>query len=227
VLRIELAASAEEAFVVRQVGLKVAGTDPAASLRVVQDLNRNGVVDDAEPVLATTPAALGGDSVLVVFTPTNLVVPAGTPVQLVVDVATSGAAPNGARFGGAIAPDQIHTQALYSGLVDHQALAGALSSGSVTTSLLGAGEAINISENPVRGSSVTINFAGSPRRVAIYSFSGERVREFTAPASGSVVWDLTTDDGRSVVNGVYVVVIDLGGGASVVRRRLYVARKRP
>jgi hypothetical protein len=84
---------------------------------------------------------------------------------------------------------------------------------------------INLSENPVRGSSVTINYTGTPRVVAIYTFTGVRVRSFAAPPAGSVTWDLTTDDGRPVVNGVYVVVVDLGG--SVARRRLYVARRAP
>ena len=84
---------------------------------------------------------------------------------------------------------------------------------------------INLSENPVRGSSVTINYTGTPRRVAVYTFTGTRVRTFASPPSGSVVWDLTTDDGRPVVNGVYIVVVDLGG--SVARRRLYVARRAP
>ena len=93
----------------------------------------------------------------------------------------------------------------------------------LTDSLLGSGGALNISENPVRGSSVTFNYAGLPRRVGIYSFSGALIREFTALPAGRMAWDLTAADGRPVANGVYIVVVDLGG--SVVRRRLYVARK--
>jgi hypothetical protein len=84
---------------------------------------------------------------------------------------------------------------------------------------------INLSENPVRGASVTINYTGTPRTVAIYSFTGARVRSFASPPSGSVVWNLTADDGHPVVNGVSIVAVDLGG--SVVRRRIYVARKGP
>jgi len=84
---------------------------------------------------------------------------------------------------------------------------------------------INLSENPVRGSSVTINYAGTARLVAIYTFTGARVRSFASPPAGSVVWDLTTDDGRPVVNGVYVVVVDFGG--SVARHRIFVARRSP
>ena len=82
---------------------------------------------------------------------------------------------------------------------------------------------INLSANPVRGASVTINYGGTPRTVAIYTFTGARVRSFASPPQGSVVWDLTTDDGQPVVNGVYIVAVDLGG--SVVRHRIYVARK--
>lgn len=88
-----------------------------------------------------------------------------------------------------------------------------------------AAEKVNLSENPVRGGSVRINFAGAAQWVAIYTFTGARVRRFDSPPSGSVAWDLTTDDGRPVVNGVYVVVVDFGG--TVVRRRIYVARRAP
>ena len=84
---------------------------------------------------------------------------------------------------------------------------------------------INLSENPVRGNAVTINYAGTPRTVAIYTFTGARVRSFASPPANSVVWDLTGDDGRRVVNGVYIVAVDLGG--SIARHRIYVARKGP
>jgi subtilisin family serine protease len=93
----------------------------------------------------------------------------------------------------------------------------------LTTSLLGPGGGINISENPVRGSTVIVHYPGAATRVRIYAFSGALIRTFAAPPAGRVQWDLTTADGRPVVDGVYVVVVDLGG--SVIRRRLYVARK--
>ena len=224
VLRVELAAGAEEPVAVQQFGVTATGNDPAAMLRVILDENRNGVVDDAEPVFAESTATLRGDSgVLLSFAPSNLTVPAGSSMQFIMDLRTSGAAPNGARFSGAVALSRVHTRALYSGLADRDSIAGPLTSGTVTTSLLGAAEAFNLSENPVRGSSVIINYAGAPRRVGIYTFTGVLIREFAAPQSGSVVWDLTSDDGRPVVNGVYVVVVDLGG--SVTRHRLFVARR--
>jgi subtilisin family serine protease len=223
VLRFALDASGEEPFAVRQIGIKVAGNDPDATLRVILDVNHNGVVDDGEPVLADTTAALGGDSLLLAFTPTDLLVPAGGTVQFVMDLHTSGAVPNGALFGASVAPAWVHSQALYSGRFDRQWVSGALSSGTVTTSLLSQSEALNVSENPVRGSSVIINYALSARRVSIYTFTGVRVRTFRTPPSGSLTWDLTGDDGRPVVNGVYILVVETGSG--VVRHRLYVARR--
>ena len=87
----------------------------------------------------------------------------------------------------------------------------------------GLGAAINISENPVRGSSVVFHYPGPAVRVAIYTFTGALVRAFTAPPAGRLQWDLTAADGRPVVDGVYVVVVDQGG--SILRRRLFVARR--
>lgn len=89
----------------------------------------------------------------------------------------------------------------------------------------GSGNEINISENPVRGSSVVFHYPGAARRVGIYTFAGALVREFTAPPAGRLQWDLTAGDGHPVINGVYIVVVDLGG--SVLRHRLYVARRSP
>jgi hypothetical protein len=223
-LRVELAADAEEPIAVRQFGITATGDDPAATLRVVLDTNRNGVVDAGEPVLAESTAALRRDSVLLSFAPPDLTVLAGSSVQFVMDVTTSGRSPNGAQFSGAVALSLVHTRSLYSGLADRYTTAGVLTSGTVTTSLLAAGEGFNLSENPVRGASVIINYAGAPLRVDIYSFTGLLIRDFAAPPSGRVLWDLTTDEGRPVVNGVYVVVVVLPGGA-VIRHRLYVARR--
>jgi subtilisin family serine protease len=225
VLRVELAAGPDEPVAVQQFGVAATGVDPAAVLRVVLDSNRNGVADAAEAVLAESTAALRSDSaVLLAFAPPSLTLQPGASAQLLMAVRTSGAAPNGAEFSGAVALSRVHTLSLYSGLADHYAVTGPLTSGTVTTSLLAAGEGFNLSENPVRGSSVIINYAGAPRRVGIYSFTGVLIREFAAPPSGRVVWDLTNDDGRPVVNGVYVVVV-VGPGATVIRHRLYVARR--
>ena len=89
----------------------------------------------------------------------------------------------------------------------------------------GVGDAINVSENPVRGASVVFHYPGAAERVAVYTFTGALVRAFTAPPAGRLQWDLTDAAGRPVVDGVYVVVVDQGG--STLRRRLFVARKAP
>lgn len=225
VLRVELAAGPDEPIAVQQVGVTATGNDPAATLRVALDSNRNGLLDAGEPVLAESTAALRPDSgVQLVFAPPGLALAAGASVQFVMDLTASGAAPNGAEFSGAVALGRVHTLSLYSGRVDRYVAQGALTSGTVVTSLLAGGEGFNLSENPVRGSSVIINYAGAPRRVDIYSFTGLLIRGFAAPASGRVVWDLTNDEGRPVVNGVYIVVV-VGPGDTVIRHRLYVARR--
>jgi subtilisin family serine protease len=96
----------------------------------------------------------------------------------------------------------------------------------LTTALLGPGGRINLSENPVRGPFVVIHYAGVAARVGIYTFTGALVREFVSPPAGRVQWDLTDAAGRPVVNGVYIVAVDPGGGSMVERRRIYVARRR-
>jgi len=87
----------------------------------------------------------------------------------------------------------------------------------------GSGGGINISENPVHGSSVIFHYPGVAKRVAIYTFTGSLVREFTSPPAGRLQWDLTAADGRPIINGVYIVIVDQGG--PILRHRLYVARR--
>ena len=89
----------------------------------------------------------------------------------------------------------------------------------------GSAGAINVSENPVRGSFVVFHYPGAARRVGIYTFTGALIRDFAAPPAGRLQWDLTAADGSPVINGVYLVVVDQGG--SMLRRRLYVARRSP
>jgi hypothetical protein len=95
----------------------------------------------------------------------------------------------------------------------------------LSSAMLGPGGTINLSENPVRGSSVVIHVSSPAVRAAIYTYSGALVRELGAAPAGRLQWDLTAVDGRPVVNGVYLLVVDLGG--TVLRHRLYVARRSP
>ena len=86
-----------------------------------------------------------------------------------------------------------------------------------------------VSENPVRGDHVVISWPApvtGTSRVTIYTFRGERLAEATVPAPGNeYVWDLTIGGSRRVVNGAYIVVVDVGGNR--YRRRVFVARANP
>jgi hypothetical protein len=88
-----------------------------------------------------------------------------------------------------------------------------------------------VSENPVRSDQVVISWpppAGTgATRVAIYGFTGERLHQATVAApTNEYVWDLTLGGGtRRVVNGAYIVVVEVDGRR--YRRRLFVARPAP
>jgi len=92
--------------------------------------------------------------------------------------------------------------------------------------LLAAPGVAEVSENPVRGDQVVISWpAGTgTTRVAIYGFTGERLHQATVAApTNEYVWDLTLGGGtRRVVNGAYIVVVEVDGRR--YRRRLFVTR---
>ena len=81
-----------------------------------------------------------------------------------------------------------------------------------------------VSENPVRGNQVVIAWPVGTRaaQLGIYSYTGRRLVAATvAPPTNEYVWDLTVA-GRPVVNGAYIVIVDVDGRR--YRRRLFVAR---
>ena len=84
--------------------------------------------------------------------------------------------------------------------------------------------ALEVSENPVRGSQVVISWPagmGAPR-LGIYSFTGARLLQTSlGPGATEYAWDLSAG-GRAVTNGAYLVVLELDG--RVLRRRLFVTR---
>ncbi len=93
--------------------------------------------------------------------------------------------------------------------------------------LASSGDA-EVSENPLRGDQVVISWPAGvgATRVAIYGFTGERLREATVAApTNEYVWDLTLGGTRRVVNGAYIVVVEVDGRR--YRRRLFVARPNP
>ncbi len=96
---------------------------------------------------------------------------------------------------------------------------------------LAAAAGAEVSENPVRGNQVVISWpppvGTGDARLSIFSFTGERLHQATVAApSNEYVWDLTIGNGaRRVVNGAYIIVVDVDGHR--YRRRLFVARASP
>jgi hypothetical protein len=94
---------------------------------------------------------------------------------------------------------------------------------------LTTGAGADVSENPVKSNQVVISWptAAADARVSVYSFTGERLLVTTVPPpTNEYVWDLTLDGGRRrVVNGAYIIVVDVAGQR--YRRRLFVARPAP
>ena len=96
--------------------------------------------------------------------------------------------------------------------------------GLLTLLWCGAATAQQVSENPVRSDQVVISWpaATGSARVSVFSFTGQQVFTTTVAASSNeYAWDLMVG-GRRVVNGVYIIVIDVEGHR--YRRRLFVAR---
>jgi hypothetical protein len=87
----------------------------------------------------------------------------------------------------------------------------------------------DVSENPVRGDQVVISWPATvgSARISVFTFTGERLYEATVAApTNEYVWDLTVEGGaRRVVNGAYIIVVDVDG--NLYRRRLFVARPSP
>jgi hypothetical protein len=94
---------------------------------------------------------------------------------------------------------------------------------------LAAAAGAEVSENPVRSNQVVISWpvATGEARLSVFSFLGERLLLATVPPpANEYVWDLTIGGGgRRVVNGAYIIVVDVDGHR--YRRRLFVARPAP
>ncbi len=88
-----------------------------------------------------------------------------------------------------------------------------------------AGEQVNLSENPVRGDALNISYGERPKSIAIYSFTGRRVRVFGDGEIGplSTVWPLDNERGAAVVNGPYLIVLDFAH--SRVVKKVFVVRQ--
>jgi Subtilase family/Bacterial Ig-like domain (group 2) len=226
-LDLRLAVDGYEGVLIDTLGFALVGRDPAARLVLVRDDDDDGLIGEAEPVLADTTVALNGDSVVVAMTP-DLVVPANDTLDLLVALELSGAVPNGAVFQALFLPELTSSIGLRSGAPDLRSdPAGPVASATTGTSVLAAGELFNLSENPVRSDArrLVLNFGAPPASAAIYTLRGARVIDLMPllEASGErIEWDLRTERGGMVAPGIYFLVIRIGDG--LVRRKLIVAR---
>lgn len=90
--------------------------------------------------------------------------------------------------------------------------------------LVDEGEAVALSENPIRSDALVVSYADPPRSISVYTLLGERVRSFTGAEIGplATVWGLDTSAGGQVANGVYMLVVELDGRRII--RKILVAR---
>lgn len=222
-LAIAASADSVEAIALERLGFELTGQDPDAELLLVLDLDDDGVAGPGEPVRATIPASLDGTPLIARFQ-TGPVVPAGTRQKYLLMLELSGAAPNGARFSARYLPAETRTRGTISGAEDRfSGGASPVESGERVTSVLDAGERFNLSENPVRGTSLTIQYEERPRAAAVYSIAGQRVRDLGGVlGERSATWDLRNDRGSPVASGAYYLVIELPG--TRVIRKIFVVR---
>jgi hypothetical protein len=174
-------------------------------------------------VASSSAAALSGSGIVEFAIPAGtVVVPRGGTIDLLLVGLLSGATPNVTTFTASLDDARSMTTGLSSGV--SMSFNGDRAVGAaITTTLLEPGELLNIAQNPVRLAPLIINFAEELRAIEVYDFGGRRVRLLTAPpAERSVRWDLTTDDGRRVANGTYVMILRFPSG--VVRRQIFVVR---
>ena len=214
-LRLRFSVSGFEPVEITRLGFDATGNDPGASLVLMRDLDDNGVIDPADVLLASFPVALSpGASVPVTLSPNGFSIAGDSAASLIVALRLSGNSPNGATFQVRFLPLQTATIGQRSGLQNRiDQPAGPVASALIATTLLEAGEALSLSENPVRSSSLVMNFAETPRTAAIYTVNGRLVVDLTSRMSGDgrIEWDLRNADGTAVAPGVYLVIFDIAG----------------
>ncbi|MEX2611666.1 MAG: S8 family serine peptidase [Gemmatimonadota bacterium] len=220
-LRLGAAASAVEPVELAEVPVRMASGAAAGRLLLVVDEDGDGAAGPSELVAGHAPLPAAGGGTVRLQGP---VVPAGMELALLVVVELAESAPNGTRIEAALRGG-IRAEGVLSGAV----LAGGdlhTATGSAVATLLEEGARWSLSENPVRGERLVINFAERPRRAALYTVGGRLVRalEAAGEGAGSAVWDLRDGSGRPVATGVYLLILDLPGER--VLQKIFVVRGR-
>jgi hypothetical protein len=135
----------------------------------------------------------------------------------------SGSAPNLAAYQARLLPDRTRTIGLRSGALDRVEVPTApVASGPVVTTLLAPGQLYSLSENPVRGAQLIMNFREAPLRVELYTLAGGRVADLRTRLEGDtrLRWDLQNDRNQRVAPGVYLLIVETGG--ETFRERLFI-----
>ena len=218
-----LSANGFEPIRVTQLSYRVNGIDPNAHFVLVADANRNGIIDFGERTIASKPVSLNNVPVVVDMTMDSLIVPQRDSVNLIAAIELSGAAPNQTSFSAEFLPGSTRTtgtRSLATNRVDPAT--GTLASSNAVTTLLEGSTVFAMSENPVRTGRVVFSFSQTPQTARIYTLTGRLVSDLRTRLAtpGSVIWDLTNDDGKHIASGVYIVAFDFGFG--IVRQKLFV-----
>jgi len=90
--------------------------------------------------------------------------------------------------------------------------------------LLQGDEVVLVSENPVRSGRVIFSYDLPPRSLALYTFAGLRVRQFTGLPASRFEWDVRGES-PGLPNGMYILVVDTG--SQLLRRRLMILSPSP
>jgi subtilisin family serine protease len=214
-LRLQLGSLGGEPIQVLGLSFDVRGNDAGARLLLVEDANANGRPDPSEPVLGSAPALLNGDVTRIEISPQSLIVPEFSQRALLVALELSGAAPNGTNFEATFIADATRSIGLTSQVENSLSIVSQpVPSGVAETTVLGQGERVSLSENPVRNPEVIFNFIETPATAAVYTVGGRRVVDLgrrVGEGELNIVWDLTNDDGSKVAPGVYLLVFSVQG----------------
>jgi subtilisin family serine protease len=225
-LGLRLEARGPEAVRLRRLVFHVTGADPDARLALFNDANGNGRVDEEDHrIQRTFRMRLTDEGRDIEFTPDTVIVQRNATRQLLLAAEFSGAPTHATAFTARLLPDQLRTITLNSRTEDLVSVPGAIIAATARTTVLDPGEAFALSENPVRSDAVIFNFAASPSTAAVYTVTGSLVTDLRRRLTGlSLTWDLTNDDGRRIVPGVYLLVFRVGD--AMVREKLFVLSPR-
>jgi hypothetical protein len=212
---------------ITRLGFDVTGNDNQASLQLIRDTDADGVIDPEDPLLAAFAVALQpGTARRVTLSPQGFSVTGNEQANLIVALRMSGGAPNGTVFQASYLPGETATIGVRSRATNRIVQPNEpVASGPVRSTLLGEGELLAFSENPVRSDRVIFNFAERPRRAALYTVNGRLVIDFTDRITdeGRFEWDLRNGEGNLVAPGVYLILFDVAG--TRMRERLFVLRR--